>query len=152
MRRNVRSKCCALLIAALIGSFVVAGCATKHQGRWIEPQAVFGFSSIEEITNKFASYQVVATQGMRTREVRTTKGAHFLFLTTIPYSSSNILTTYCFEQTEPDFWNLRALLLFARVRTVDLDFVVDGDNVNVVHEGKVLFKAASAVSDRQQSP
>lgn len=150
MRRDVRSKCCTILITALIGCFLLS-CATKQQGRWIEPQAVFGFSSIEEITNKFASYDVNTPHGMRTREVQA-KGGHFLFVTRIPYSSSNVLTTYCFEQTERDFWNLRALLVFARVRSVYLEFVPNGDFVNVVHEGKVLFKVAGAASERQQNP
>ena len=150
MRRDVRPKCCALLIAVLIGC-LVAGCATKNEGRWIEPQAVFGFSSIQEITNKFASYEVSAAHGMRTREV-TTKDAHFLFVTTIPHSSSSVLSTYCFEQIDRDFWHLRALLVFARVKSVDLDFVADGDAVNVISEGRVLFRVASAVTDHSKIP
>jgi len=150
MRRDVRSKCCALLIAALLGYFV-GGCATGHNGRWIPPQEVFGFSSTQEITNKFASYDVVTPHGMRTRELQT-KGARFFFVTRIPYSSSNVLTTYCFEQTDPNFWNLRALLVFARVKSVDLEFVADGDAVNVISDGKTLFRVASAASERQQSP
>jgi len=147
----VRSKCGALLsVAALIGCFV-AGCATKQQGHWIEPPAILGLSSVQEITNRFASYDVVAAHGMRTREVQT-KDAHFLFVTIVPYSNSTILGTYCFEQTERDFWALRTMLVFQRVRGVDLEFVPDGDFVNVVHEGKVLFKVAGAASERQQSP
>jgi hypothetical protein len=150
MRRDVRSKCGALLIAALIGC-LVAGCGAKHQGHWIEPPAILGLSSIQEITNKFASYNVVAGHGMRTQEVQT-KGAHYLFVTIIPYSNSTILSTYCFEQTERDFWHLRTMLVFQRVRGVDLEFVPDGDFVNVVHEGKVFFKVASMDSERQKSP
>ncbi len=131
-------------MAVLVGYFVY-GCATGHSGRWIPPQEVFGFSSMREITNKFASYDVETPHGMRTREIQA-KDAHFLFVTRIPYSSSNVLATYCFEQTEPDFWHLRALLVFARVRNVDLDFVPEGDSVKVISEGKTLFTVASTVS------
>jgi len=150
MRRDVCSECCALLIAFLIGCSLVS-CATKREGRWIEPQSVLGFSSLEEITNTFASYDVIATHGIRTREL-SAAGAHFLFVTTIPYTSSSLLSTYCYEQTEPDFWHLRAVLILARVKSVNLEFVPDHRGVNVISEGKTVFTVVSTASEQSKSP
>lgn len=150
MRRDVRSQCGALLMCAVVGC-VIGGCASRQSGRWIPPQEVFGFSSIQEATNTFNSYDVAVPHGLRTREVHA-KNADFLFVTRIPYSSSTVLATYCYEKQEPDFWQLRALLVFTRVRSVDLDFVAEDDSARVISEGKTLFTVTSAASEHLNPP
>jgi hypothetical protein len=150
----MRSKYSLLIFAGFAGILIPA-CAPKDQGRWVKSEELLSFTSIEQITNKFATYEYVASHGFDLQDVRT-RTSRFLFVTTHPYSGSSVFNAFCFEQLNPSLWRLRSELLFHQSNSMQLRFVPEGDVVNVLQDGQVVFKIVSlsalGLKGREVSP
>jgi hypothetical protein len=140
----MRARCCSILMA-LVSCALLEGCVEPRGSKWIPPQSVIGFSSVEEIRKAFA-HREISTQ---TSQVHSDDG-DFFFVSSYPYSGPRIFNVYCYERIDPDLWRLRAVLVFVSSGTMRVEFQKTAGYVEVVHEGKPLFKIAAAADQEHQ--
>jgi hypothetical protein len=77
-------------------------------------------------------------------------GGDFFFVTTYPCSGPRIFNIYCFEKTEPDLWYLRAQFVFLHSPVMRAEFIPEGEFINIVHDGKKLFRVYSAAEQTRK--
>jgi hypothetical protein len=123
---------------------LLEGCASPGQRKWVPLESVVGLSSVSEIREAFTRRNL-STQ----MEEVSVGGDDFFFVSSYPYSGPRIFNVYCFERIEPTLWRLRAVLLFASSRAMRVEFKTGPGYVEIVHEGKPLFRITPAAQQER---
>ena len=145
-------------IGLLIATLLVSGCKRhdyRSDGSFIDIRLTVA-NSPGEIEGMFR--EVLAgryedpTKGLTLYRV-SNSNSHFVFLQTFNYPRGlAVFSLYCYEQTEPSQWRLRAFVpvndyYFTNDDTKTLRFDVEGQNVNTIYRGSTILTVASIRSD-----
>lgn len=149
---HVRSKSVTTAVIVLLFALCAPGCATRRSPLWYIEGPLVEVSSATDIEARFRAFfprESDASTRFSTEEISAGK-ARFLFVTAFPYRGPALCSVYGYEQIKFDVWRLRAVIPIVKWRTTPpVHFEVDGDSVNVTHDGMVVLRLESiAITDQ----
>lgn len=150
MRRDLCTRCCALLILTAL-LLLLPGCQTQKLDRWVKPDALLFTATTQEIKDEFLrlySGQRNPSDCFIMQQVQAAN-TRYLFVTVYPYRGPIIVGVYCFEQVNSDAWHLRAVAPILEGSTASPTFLAEGDSVKIWDGRKLVFSVES-VADRMQ--